>query len=180
MEDRCYSIDNERAAYDATTYLLGLGHRWIAHIAGPLQRLEVQQRIAGYQRALEAHEVFDEALLVEGDYNEQTGLLSMETLLTRNQRFTAVFAANDQMAHGARLALYRRGIRVPEDVSLMGFDDLPTARFSIPPLSTVRQPMLEMGEAAARGVLALLMGKSAPRAMCEHELVIRESTRLLR
>ncbi len=178
FEKQCFSIDNEQAAFDATGYLMQLGHRRIAHISGPLMRLDAQERLAGYTRALGLH--FDPTLVVNGNYDEQAGLMALETMLARNLQFTAIFAANDQIAYGARLALYRRGIRVPEDVSLIGFDDLPTTCYSIPPMSTVRQPMLEMGEAAAKQMLLLLEQKSLDTVGFEHRLMIRESTMLLR
>jgi LacI family transcriptional regulator len=180
LENQCLCINNEQAAFEATEYLYQLGHRRIAHVAGPLEREDTQERLAGYRRSLESHGEFDQNLVLNGDYSEQSGLLAVESLLTRNVRFSAIFTGNDQMAHGARLALYRRGIRVPEDVSLMGFDDLPTTLYSIPPLSTVRQPMLAMGEMAAKHILALLEHRPQPSTVCLHELIIRESTTLLR
>ena len=96
-------------------------------------------------------------------------------LLGKGRAFSAIFAANDQMAFGARLALYRRGIRVPEDVSLVGFDDEASAAFMIPPLTTIRQPALEMGQAAAKAILDLIAGKSIEKKVFEAELIIRES-----
>jgi len=97
-------------------------------------------------------------------------------LLSNRNSFSAIFAANDQMAYGVRLGLYRRGLRVPEDVSLVGFDDEPAAAFMIPPLTTVRQPAVEMGLEAARIVLARLRDESVSPAQLTAELVIREST----
>jgi LacI family transcriptional regulator len=181
LEAQCIDIDNQQAAFEATKHLLDLGHRRIAHITGPLLRQDAQERLAGYRMALKQAGIdIDERLVCEGDYNEQSGVLAMDVLLLRASRLTAVFAANDSMAHGARLTLFRRGIRVPEDISLIGFDDLPTARYSIPPLTTVRQPMLEMGQEAAELVLGLLEGGEVSAKKIKTELIVRESTTLLR
>jgi LacI family transcriptional regulator len=101
--------------------------------------------------------------------------MAVEMLFTRGQTFSAIFAANDQMAFGARLALYRRGIRVPDDVSIIGFDDQPDSAYMIPPLTTVRQPGTEMGEEAARAILQLIKGDSPHLPVFPSELIIRES-----
>ena len=103
----------------------------------------------------------------------------MNRLLNSRVPFTAVFAANDQMAIGAALGLYRRSVRVPDDVSLVGFDDLAPAKFAIPPLTTVRQSVYEMGTHSARGVLGLLAGEVPELALPPPTLVPRESTRRL-
>jgi LacI family transcriptional regulator len=101
-------------------------------------------------------------------------------LLATHQTFTAVIAANDQMAYGARLALYRGGIRVPEDVSLVGFDDLPHSAFTLPPLTTVRQSIYEVGASAAQALFELMQGKIPAVSQIPAELVVRESTRIHR
>jgi LacI family transcriptional regulator len=95
--------------------------------------------------------------------------------LARGRPFSAIFAANDQMAFGARLALYRRGIRVPEDVSLVGFDDEAFAPYMVPPLTTMRQPAVEMGQMAARAILDALNDKKPRLPLFEAELIVRES-----
>lgn len=94
--------------------------------------------------------------------------------------FTAVIAANDQMAYGARLSLFRAGIRVPEDVSIVGFDDLPHSAFTLPPLTTVRQSIYEVGARAARVLLDLIDGRTPEPIQIPAELVARESTRICR
>jgi LacI family transcriptional regulator len=96
-------------------------------------------------------------------------------LLARGRPFTAIFSANDQMAFGARLALYRRGIRVPDDVSLVGFDDEASAAYMVPPLTTVRQPEVAMGKEAARAILAMVNDKPPVLKVHQAELTIRES-----
>src|SRR6185503_9962296 len=97
-------------------------------------------------------------------------------LVERGVHFTAIFAANDQMAFGAGLALFRRGLRVPKDVSLVGFDDQPSAAYACPPLTTVRQPAVEMGVAAARAIVEELRGRRFVQPSFQPELILRGST----
>ncbi|MCP4423233.1 MAG: substrate-binding domain-containing protein, partial [Chloroflexi bacterium] len=128
MPNHCLYVDNFQAAYKITQYLLEMGHRDIAHITASVVYHEsvndIHRRLEGYQQALrDAGIEPDPRLVVEGNLQQQSGVLAVEMLLSRGRPFSAIFAANDQMAFGARLALYRRGIRTPEDVSLVGFDD---------------------------------------------------------
>ena len=176
-EENCLYIDNMQAAYMATQHLIELGHRQIAHISGRADHPDAAERKRGYIKALEdaGIEPLPE-LIVEGNFRRQSGVLAVDMLLTRGTAFSAIFAANDQMAFGTRLALYRRGIRVPEDLSLVGFDDEPAAAFMIPPLTTVRQPALELGREASKVILARLRGQQISPAPLNAELVVREST----
>ena len=177
----CLGIDNAQGAYEGVLHLIELGHRRIAHIAGPHSHPDAVERLKGYRKALQDAGIpFDPALLVEGDYLEPSGVLAVEALLARGALFTAILAANDQMAYGANVALYRRGIRVPQDVSLVGFDDLPSSNYFSPPLTSVRQPGQEMGWEAARWVLAMLEGKPYTPRPLSTRLMVRESTGLLR
>ncbi|ADV67540.1 LacI family DNA-binding transcriptional regulator [Deinococcus maricopensis] len=177
----CLNIDNVSGAHQGVQHLLDLGHTHIAHIAGPSAHRDARDRLDGYRRALQnAGLPINDQLIVEGDFMEPSGLLAVETLITRGAPFTAIFAANDQMAYGARLALFRRGIRVPEDVSLVGFDGLPGSAFTTPPLTTVRQPTFEMGRAAAQAALNALNGNAPHLPRLATELVVRESTALHR
>ncbi|MCP4422906.1 MAG: substrate-binding domain-containing protein, partial [Chloroflexi bacterium] len=152
----------------------------IAHITASVVYHEsvndIHRRLEGYQQALrDAGIEPDPRLVVEGNLQQQSGVLAVEMLLSRGRPFSAIFAANDQMAFGARLALYRRGIRTPEDVSLVGFDDESSAAYMVPPLTTIRQPSAQMGQAAARAVLSLINGKSEDLPVFQAELIIRES-----
>jgi LacI family transcriptional regulator len=170
-------FDQVRGGYLATQHLLALGHREIVHIAGAAGNPDATDRIAGYTQALaEANIAFAPERIVQGGFDEASGLHAMNVLLMRGTRFSAVFAANDQCAFGARLALHQRGLRVPEDVSLVGVDDLPVSAFVTPPLTTVRQPMFEFGLFAARAILKTL-GRDVevpePPAL---SLIVREST----
>ena len=169
-------LDDFQGAYLATRYLIEAGHRQIAHITGLLSHQDAVQRRAGYLQAFaDSGLAPDPGLIVEGNYLEQAGVMAIEMLLLRGRTFSAVFAANDQMALGARLALYRRGLRVPDDVSLIGFDDQPAAAYLTPPLTTVRQPAVEIGEAAAKAMLQLIKGQPVTIPKITAELVIRES-----
>ncbi|MBK8899758.1 MAG: LacI family DNA-binding transcriptional regulator [Anaerolineaceae bacterium] len=185
LAENCIHIDNFQAGYDLTRYLLDMGHRNIAHITARMHYQntvsDVAQRYAGYARALQdAGIMLDPGLVVEGNLLQQSGALAVEMLLLQKRPFSAIFAANDQMAFGARLALYRRGLRVPDDVSLVGFDDEMTAAFTIPPLTTVRQPSVEMGQAAAAAVLNLINGKPVTQQTFPSQLIVRESVLRLR
>ncbi len=117
--------------------------------------------------------------MLPGLFHEDSGVLAVEQLIKSREPFTAIFAANDQMAFGASLALYRRGIRVPEDVSIVGFDDLAGAAHSIPPLTTIHQAGLELGRCAAQALLELLAGTKPTVQLPEPRLIVRSSTRAL-
>lgn len=181
FEENCVGIDNVRGSYLATQHLIELGHRRIVHVGGRVDHPDAWDRQKGYLKALEEAGMEPrQELIIEGTFRRQSGVLAVEMLLSNRNSFSAIFAANDQMAYGVRLGLYRRGIRVPEDVSLVGFDDEPAAAFMIPPLTTVRQPAVELGLEAARVVLARLKGESTLPAKLKAELVIRESTAMQR
>ncbi|MCL4263952.1 MAG: substrate-binding domain-containing protein [Anaerolineae bacterium] len=176
LHNHCLNVDNEQGAYAVTRYLIDLGHRDIVHITGILAHEDAAQRLQGYRQALadvgiEPHP----DLVIEGNFRRQSGMMAAEMLLMRGRPFSAIFCANDQMAFGARLALYRRGIRVPDDVSLVGFDDQPDSAFMTPPLTTMRQPAEEMGRMAATAVLRLIKGVPLELAPFQSELIIRES-----
>jgi len=175
-----FSFDNRLGARLATQHLIEQGHRRIAFIAGDLVHDDAVERQNGYLDALTAAGIAaDPNLIVQSDFTEAGGMLSVSRLLERDAHFTALFASNDQMAIGACLGLHRRNLRVPDDVSLVGFDDLIMARYAMPPLTTVRQSVYEIGSEAATAMLDMLRG-NAPRAhLPEPELVVRESTRRL-
>ncbi|WP_306316505.1 MULTISPECIES: LacI family DNA-binding transcriptional regulator [unclassified Streptomyces] len=163
----------------ATEHLLELGHRRIGFIEGPPRLLCSRARLDGYRAALDVAGVpVDDALIVPGDFYHAAGFAGCDRLLDLDEPPTAVFAASDQMALGAIEALRRRGLRVPEDLSVVGFDDLPEVRWSAPPLTTVRQPLADMGKLAARTALDLArsVAPAAPRVDLATELVVRAST----
>jgi LacI family transcriptional regulator len=163
----------------ATEHLLRLGHRRIGLVAGPPRLLCSRARLDGYRAALEGAGIaVDESLIAPGDFYHESGFTGCNALLDLAEPPTAVFAASDQMALGAIEALRRRGLRVPEDMSVVGFDDLPEVRWSAPPLTTVRQPLAEMGKLAVRTVLRLARDEQpdSPRVELGTELVVRAST----
>ena len=175
------NFDNCEGARLATRHLIELGHRRIAFITGDPAHPDAIERQRGYQLELEASGlVFDPALVVPGEFHELSGLLAVDRLLESRQDFTAIFAANDQMAVGAALALHRRSIRIPDDVSLVGFDDLLTSLYASPPLSTVQQPAYELGRLAAAAMLQLLAGQVPSAQAPAPRLVPRESSRRIR
>ena len=174
------NFDNFEGGRIATQHLIQLGHRRIAFISGDPMHPDATERQRGYRAALEAAGItFDPALVVPGEFHEVNGLLAVDRLLESRQRFTAIFAANDQMAFGAALGLQRRSLRVPDDVSIVGFDDLPTSQYAIPPLSTVHQPAYEMGQLAASALLQMLSGVKPTAELPAPRFVARESSRRL-
>jgi LacI family transcriptional regulator len=176
-----FNVNDYLGAYKATQHLIEFGHSRIAYIAGPDDHPDALERLRGYRQALaDAGLAADPGLVAHADFHESGGVLAIKQLLESRQDFTAVFAANDQMAYGARLALYRLNIRVPEDISLVGYDDLPNSIYTMPPLTTVRQPVYEIGKLAAQAMLKLIAGEAVTIAPPPVELVVRESTRRLR
>lgn len=175
------NFDNVGGGRMATEHLIQLGHRRIACITGDQAHPDAVERLRGYREALKNAGIdCEDGLVVPGQFQEEGGRLAMEHLLNGRQRFTAAFACNDQMAFGAALALYRRGLRVPDDLSLVGFDDLAAASYSIPPLSTVRQPGFELGRLAAAAMLTMLAGGRPRQEVPAPRFVARESSRRLR
>ncbi|MDE0361481.1 MAG: LacI family DNA-binding transcriptional regulator [Rhodospirillaceae bacterium] len=156
LEDKCISLDNERGGFEATRTLLEMGHRRIAYISGPLAWVDASARLEGHRRALAAYgQEFDDRLLVESNFKEVGGSEAMSKLLRRGRRrpFSAVVCANDEMAAGAMDAIRARGLSIPEDISIVGFDNAPLSRYLYPKLTTVNYPIAEMGRMAARWVL---------------------------
>ncbi len=171
------NFDNAAGARMATEHLIGLGHRRIAFIAGDPAHPDAVERHQGYRDALEAAGIeYQASLVAPGHFHEESGRQAMEYLLQGRRRFTAVFAANDQMAFGAALALHQHGLRIPEDMSLVGFDDLAASTFMLPPLSTVRQPGYELGVLATQAMLQLLAGGKPRIEVPAPRFVAREST----
>jgi LacI family transcriptional regulator, galactose operon repressor len=169
---------NRKGAYDATRYLIELGHRRIGFITGALDLGCATERLAGYHAALAEHGLpADPALVREGDFMQPTGFRCACELLKLAQPPTAIFASNDIMAFGVMEAARVNGLRIPEDISIVGFDDIPQASHVHPPLTTVRQPLEHMGHTATRMLLRLI---DNPRQIVERvdlptELIVRQS-----
>jgi DNA-binding LacI/PurR family transcriptional regulator len=170
-------VDNRGGARDAVSYLLEQGRTQIATIAGPQDMAPGLDRLAGYRDALGARRSRRQ-LVAYGNFTAESGERAMTDLLERGPRLDAVFVASDLMAIGALRALRRAGRRVPEDVAVVGFDDLDLATMTEPALTTVRQPTVEMGRQMASLVLALAERPPAPRArglILPTELITRQS-----
>ncbi|QFY09794.1 LacI family DNA-binding transcriptional regulator [Nonomuraea phyllanthi] len=170
---------NWNGGLSATRHLLSLGHRRIAVITGPARMLSSRARLDGYRAAMDAAGVpVDPELVREGDFNVEDGLAHALDLLRLPDRPTAIFACNDDQAVGVYQAADELGLRIPADLSVVGFDDLPEAGRAIPPLTTIRQPLAEMARAATRMVIALAQGDPLPQNRVElaTDLVVRRST----
>jgi DNA-binding LacI/PurR family transcriptional regulator len=171
--------DNVGGARTAVEHLIERGRRRIATITGPLDMYVAQCRLDGYRQALtDAGSPADEDLIAGADFTEDGGRRAMRELLDRGTDPDAVFAASDVMAAGARQVLRESGRRVPGDVALVGFDDSPVARHMDPPLTSVRQPIEEMGRAMARVLLEEIAERSRarPQLVLPTELVVRASS----
>ncbi|MCL6537374.1 MAG: LacI family DNA-binding transcriptional regulator [Acidothermus sp.] len=163
----------------ATEHLLDLGHRRIGVISGPEDWLCSRARVDGYRFALErAGEVCDPELIRYGDFQHEGGFTRGNELLALPDPPTAIFAGSDQQALGVYEAARQRGLRIPQDLSVVGFDDLPVARWLSPPLTTVRQPLTAMGRTAAEMLLNLIEGTKlrTQRMELATDLIVREST----
>ncbi len=169
---------NWAGGLSAAEHLTSLGHQRIGFIGGPPEMQCSRARFDGYRAALEAAGIaFDETLVCPGDFYHSSGYAGALALFDLPEPPTAIFAASDQMALGAYEAARSRHVRIPDDVSIVGFDDLPTARWASPPLTTVRQPLAEMGTIAARTVLGLASGDAVMGALeLATELIVRAST----
>lgn len=172
------SADNRQGAYEGTRYLLELGHRRIGFITGDMMLGSARSRLAGYQQALADYGVVhDPVLEVEGDYQQPGGHAGAHALLSLPEPPTAIFAANDVMAFGAMEAIRDAGLRIPADVSVLGFDDIPQATGVSPMLTTVRQPLEEMGRQAVQMLMTYIDDPDRPYEYRElpTELVVRNS-----
>ncbi|MCW3492866.1 LacI family DNA-binding transcriptional regulator [Microbacterium sp. SSM24] len=173
--DYYVDVDNVRGGHDATTYLIERGHRNIASITGPLTMPAGVDRLQGYRDALRAWDLH-EGVIADGNFTADGGADAMRRILEAGERPDAVFVASDLMARGALTVIAAAGLRVPEDIAIMGFDDSPVATSVEPLLTTMRQPSFAQGERMATVLLDLLAGRH-PRhvTILETELVVRES-----
>jgi LacI family transcriptional regulator len=171
--------ENRLGARTAVEHLLALGHRRIAYIAGNRGTGQSDEREKGYLDALRAAGIApDPALVVNGAFVQAGGFSATEQLLALPQRPSAIFAANDEMAFGAIDAINSRGLKVPDDLSVIGFDDIPTSGYVFPKLTTIRQPFGAIAGRAVAELVDLIQGReaSAARIAFPTELVIRNST----
>lgn len=170
------------AAREMTEYLLGLGHRRIGFIKGPADHRASELRLTGYKQAFEAKGVpIDTSVIGEGDFTYVSGMLAAKKLLCAQKPPTAIFASNDDMAIGAITAVHQSGLLVPHDVSVVGFDDTAAASSTWPPLTTIRQPIREMANAAIEilegivGEADSVVSRQPKKLRLPHKLVVRES-----
>lgn len=183
------TADNLSGGFEATQHLVDLGHKRIAFLGATIANRTNLKRLQGYLKALTAHGIkIDERLItgrrdangdIPGYSTEQVGYEGMKRLLSLPNRPTAVFARNDFTAIGAMTAIKEAGLSIPADIAIVGFDDIPLARHTSPPLSTVRQPMRLQGQLAAEMLLERMGAKEAParkEQVLDSELIIRESS----
>lgn len=173
------NIDNVAAAADATNYLLSLGHKRIGVIAGNMAVPSTKSRVEGYQQALaNAGIVFDEQLIQIGNYSLPGAAEATRTLVNLANRPTAIFACSDEMAMSCMATLHQLGFHIPRDISVMGFDNIRYAEYCSPSLTTMAQPMTEIGIACMELLLPQLNGEPMTpiKRILPHQLIVREST----
>ena len=176
-EHTAFAIDNYGGACAMVAHLAGQGHRRIAMIAGPDNNFDADERLRGYHDALKRLLPHAEAIVLEGDFSEKSGYAAGIAIAAMSPRPDAVFAANDMMALGCLFAFNESGLGVPGEIALAGFDDIPMARFVSPPLTTMRVRIAELGERAARALLAQLSGQSvSAQGTSAPELIVRASS----
>lgn len=173
------TLNHREGGRIAAEHLLGLGHTDIAHISGPRRLRLVRERMAGYQEAIRARGLTPGLCAGgEGNWAPEWGYQAMQEILEHRPRPTGVFAANDRTAIGALRAIYEAGLRVPEDISVVGLDDIELAAYQIPPLTTVRQSFADLATQAVHLLLEILKGRQPEQTQfrLEPELVVRRST----
>ena len=177
-------IDNAKAAEQGTNYLVELGHREIACISNaPPEYTASPERVRGYKRALVNSGILpNENLIRYGDFDPESGYQKMKSLLESGEKFTAVFVASDNVAIGAKSAIREAGLHVPDDISLIGFDDIPWAKYSDPPLTTIKLPAEALAQSACTLLVEMIQNNSntdTNAVILDTELVVRKSCKPL-
>lgn len=170
--------NNRQGAYEAITYLIKLGHKRIGFITGNMEINAARERLEGYKTALKENNLaFEKSLVVKGDFTQRAGYEAAKELLQLQQPPTAIFSPNDLAAFGVMEAIREAGLRIPEDMSVIGFDDLPQASLTYPKLTTVRQPLQEMGKVAVKLLLEQIEqpSQATQHVTLETQLVKRDS-----
>jgi DNA-binding LacI/PurR family transcriptional regulator len=174
-------IDNEAGARLATEHLLDRGYQHIGILAGPQQWWHARQRVAGWRKTLLARgKPVDESQLIEGNWSIESGEQGFIQLLERYPQMDALFVSNDQMALGVLQAMHRRGMQAPDDLAIVGFDDIPEARYYFPPLSTVRQDLKELGSKAVLRLSQMIDSRQRRNAPFPAETVLLQPTLIVR
>ena len=171
-------VDNYRGGHLATEHLISQGHRRIGCVTGPSDTTPSADRVHGYMDALAAAGLpVDNTLIVKGDFRYSTGATGASQLLDLTEPPTAIFACNDAMAIACMAVVRERGLAIPDDISIIGFDDVPQAAFTSPPLTTVAQPIEEIGKVATDLLIERMSGSTRPnqRVILDVSLVIRGS-----
>jgi DNA-binding LacI/PurR family transcriptional regulator len=171
--------DQAQGARLATQHLIDLGHQQIAEISGPLANYDAYDRHEGWMATMKDNGL-NLGPSIEGDFTIDGGYAVMNTLLDRNANFTAIFVANDSMAFGAHTALRQRGLRVPDDISIVGFDDIPESAHFVPGLTTVHQDFEQLGRLAVEYIVSMIDDPKTPvyQRVLIPKLVVRGTTRL--
>jgi LacI family transcriptional regulator len=173
-------VNNKKGAYLATNHLIEYGHQRIACLIGPDSTLSSEERLEGYKQALaEANIKFDKNLVMSGEYVEETGLKYMNQIIERKENVTAVFAASDNIAIGVYKAIKSHGYRIPDDFSVVGFDDVYNTNLIEPSITDITQPTYEMGQKAFE-IMYKLLNNIKPRkktVIFEPDLIVRNSTK---
>ena len=174
----CVKMDNVMAAKEITEYLIGLGHKDIGFIKGPPRHTSTGQRYKGFQEALSVHGIsLNEDWVADGDFTFKSGVEAASKILSGENIPSAIFASNDDMAAGVVSVAGRNGLAVPDQLSVAGFDDTPLARILWPQLTTIKQPIYDMGHRAGELLIVPPKDDERPRSHCmTHELIIRDST----
>ncbi len=179
-ESSIVDATNRQGAYDATRYLLELGHRRIGFIAGIKEVNSTKERLEGFKAALQEYGLLlDETLIAQGFFDAESAIQATNLLLGLEPRPTAIFASNDLSAFGAMEAIRKANLRIPEDISVIGFDDIPQASITYPKLTTVRQPLDQMGRVAVKLLLEQIQNPDLEprRVTLATQLVVRDSVR---
>jgi LacI family transcriptional regulator len=182
LPDNCINLKNIHGGYLATKCLLDNGHRDIGYIAGPLWKSDAQERLQGHKNALAEYDIkLDDSLLFEGNFDEKSGMNGLQYFIDNKLKFTGLVCANDEMAAGALDKARDKQISVPNDLSIIGYDDINLAYFLHPKLTTIRYPVKEMGKMAARWVIKNVYKKDTHdiKTSFEPELITRNSCKKL-
>ncbi len=159
-ETNCIGIDNKAAAFEAVEYLIKLGHKRIATITGNMKTQSATMRLEGYEEALRKNNIkINPEYIVNGGYNREKAQEAMLKLINEQPRPTAIFAVSDLMAFGAIMMALREDVRIPEDISIVGFDNSPIAALGHVTITTVSQPLAEMGSEATSAIIGIIEGR---------------------
>lgn len=177
----CIGVDNIKGAFMAVEHLIKFGHKRIGFINGHSDAYVSYERLDGYYLALNRNGItIDNSLIADGGFDDKMAEIAAEELVKRHRDMTAIFCASDLMAIGAVNSLNSLGYTVPDDISVVGFDDIYITQFLNPKLTTIRQDRGKIGEAAANILINLISGQAIGRVLVEPELIIRDSTSLFK